>query len=796
MNLFRYAFLYHLYKHPLSTVIRIIFFLLIVVVSLLSFYLGVFPKITLVLLSLFLMLETFYHYKVMKSTPSIPVSKNKAEDVYDSCTLATLDNFYFTTSTKQVIKNLLAKKNVQFILRKANITPQEVPIIEVQKRDIAGKAYEIVKEMEAKFVTSMDIFVAYLVLTEPQTHLLFNKHLREEDIYYILYWARVDNPEEESPPATRVHFFGEGIGEGLTTGWTLETKKYTTDITYKVLNEKPRLVGRKQEFRVMVESLDRQTKNNVLLIGETGSGKTSLVDALALNSFLGLLGGKLYHKRVYQLEVGPLVAGTHAVGDLEERLQAVLEELSHAGNIILFIPDLENIVGAGTFHLDLSGALMPTLRDSKLPIIGTVTPGEYKAYVEPISTFADQFEQVKVLEPNRDEAIQMLLEKANETEDKFKITVTYKAVIAVVDLAKRFIQNKVLPGSAMSLLTSAVSAVQAKGKHVLDESDVTAKIEEQTHVAISTPGGQEKDLLLHLEEKLHERVIGQDEAVNAVATAIRRVRSGIASQTRPISFLFLGPTGVGKTETAKALAQVYFGGEDKTIRLDMSEYTGFGSLNRLLGASAGEGIEKGELTEKVYENPFSLILLDEFEKANTEVLDLFLQVLEDGRLTDNHGKLVSFANTIIIATSNAGALYIQDKINSGVVVDSAFQQGLLADLEQEHIFKPELINRFDGVIVFKPLSGEDTQKIVKLFLNSVVKKLKEQDITIAFDQSVITEVSKQGFDSQFGARPLRRFIQDKIEDPISKEMLEGKVERGTSIIASVDQNGDVVFANN
>jgi ATP-dependent Clp protease ATP-binding subunit ClpA len=322
---------------------------------------------------------------------------------------------------------------------------------------------------------------------------------------------------------------------------------------------------------------------------------------------------------------------------------------------------------------------------------------------------------------------------------------------------------------------------------------VVAKIEEQTHVAISTPGGAEKDLLLHLEEKLHERVIGQDDAVNAISTAVRRVRSGLTTQTRPISFLFLGPTGVGKTETAKALAQIYFGGEDKTIRLDMSEYTGFGSINRLLGASAGEGIEKGELTEKVYERPFSLILLDEFEKANTEVLDLFLQVFEDGRLTDNHGKLVSFANTIIIATSNAGALYIQDRLNKGDQVDGSFQQGLVADLEQEHIFKPELLNRFDGIIVFKPLSDEDTKKIVKLFLNAVSKKLKEQDINIIFDESVILEVSKMGIDSQFGARPLRRFIQDKIEDPISKEMLEGTIVRGTSLTASFDQNGNLLL---
>ncbi|MDE2589968.1 MAG: ATP-dependent Clp protease ATP-binding subunit, partial [Patescibacteria group bacterium] len=305
------------------------------------------------------------------------------------------------------------------------------------------------------------------------------------------------------------------------------------------------------------------------------------------------------------------------------------------------------------------------------------------------------------------------------------------------------------------------------------------------------PGEKEKDLLLHFEDKLHERIIGQEEAVKAIAQAIRRVRAGLATQTRPISFLFLGSTGVGKTEAAKALAMVYFGGEDKTIRLDMSEFTAMGSVNRLLGATAGQGDEKGELTEKVAAHPFSLVMLDEFEKAHPEVLDLFLQVLEDGRLTDNHGKLVSFANTIIIATSNAGALYIQEQLKQGKQIDAAFQQGLLEEIEKEHIFKPELLNRFDGIIVFRPLQQADMEKITKLYLDQVQKKLVVQDIQVLFDPSIVSLCATQGFDPQFGARPLRRFIQDHIEDAIAKSMLEGKINRGAILTVSADATGTV-----
>ena len=788
--LLRYALLYHLYKLPVMALVRVAVFLILLSLSFLGFVKGVTPRLPLFLLSLFMMAETMYRFKIMKTQPKVIVQPGNIDYLYECFTLQALDAFSFAHSAHSIIKSLTKKKNVMFMMHKSNITISDIHEFPVTRDELARKAYEITEEVSGHFVTCMDLFVAYLLLTEPKTNLLFTKHLKEADLLQILYWARFDYPQEENPPLTRVLFWGEGIGEGFTTGWTIETAKYTVDITYKVLNERPVLLGRKQEFQQLVNALSKPTQNNVLLIGEVGTGKTSLVDALALNSFLGVIPGKkLYHKRVYQLMVGQLVAGVQNVGDLEDRVEAIMQELSHAGNVILFIPDLEQIVGSSSFKTDLSGALLPALRDSKLPIIATITPGAYKKFLESVQAFSDLFEIVKVEEPDRTEAIQMLLERANDLEEKNHIILTYKAVVAAVDLAKRFMQDRSLPGSAITLLSSVASNASTTNKQIVDEADVTARIEQQTKVALAAPGEKEKELLLHFEETLHEKIIGQEEAVKAIAQAIRRVRAGLATQTRPISFLFLGSTGVGKTETAKALASVYFGGEDKTIRLDMSEYTASGSVNRLLGATAGQGDEKGELTEKVAEHPFSLVMLDEFEKAHPEVLDLFLQVLEDGRLTDNHGKRVSFANTIIIATSNAGALYIQEQLKQGKQLDAAFQQSLLEEIEKEHVFKPELLNRFDGIIVFRPLKQEDMEKIAKLYLTQVQKKLIAQDIQVQFQDSVSTLCAQKGFDPQFGARPLRRFIQDNIEDLIAKSMLEGKVQRGALITLSVNTSG-------
>lgn len=776
-----YAYLYHAYNLFVSIMLRAIIFIASVTFIIEDIHNHIFPKLPLFILSIFLMGEVVYWFKFKKTIPKLNIDKNTG-DLEDSCTLQAIDSLIFSKSGFKMAQSLAKKKDIQFLLLKSNIVKAEIPENNISKEEILKQAAELVKELGGQFITTLDLCAAYLLLAEPEAKLLFAKHIKQEEFIHLLYWARVEYPQEEQPLSARVRFWGEGVFDTLATGWTPETKNYIVDLTYNVLNRKPVLLGRKEEFHNLIAALSKPERNNALLIGDVGVGKTSVIEALTLNSYLGLLPGRLYHQRVYELMVNLLIGGIQDIGQLTARLEAIMNEISHAGNVILYIPNLENILGSSTFNTDLSGALIPYLKEGKIPFIATVTTSAYKIYFEKSKVLADLFENIVLEEPNKDEAIQMVLERANDIERQNGVTFTFKAVISAVDFAQRFMQDKALPGSAVELLASVASFVKSEGRNIVSEEDIVAKIEQITHGSLAAPGEAEKNLLLNLESELHKRIIGQEDAVSAIAQAIRRVRSGVEEQTRPISFLFLGPTGVGKTETAKALATLYFGGENKIARLDMSEYTGLDAVNRLLG----------EFTDKIYDHPFSLVLLDEFEKAHPEVLDLFLQVLDDGRLTDNHGKKVSFANTIIIATSNAGALFIQDQGKKEDKFDSAFQEKLIEDLENEHIFKPELLNRFDGIVVFKPLTQEQIFKIAQLYLKRVEEEaIKQKDITLKFDQSIIDAAARLGFDPKFGARPLRRYIE-KIEDMIAQHILDGKIQRGNVASVSIDSSENIV----
>lgn len=774
------AKLYSFYQSTLVRVVRI---------SLLLFLLWLTVNGFVASLSLFFMLEVFFRFKIARTAPLRKLSENDGNDVYASFTLQALASL--SGSTKEAIKHLLCQKQIQFMLQKANIAQKELPILEVSKEELGNLAFAISRHVKGTFVTTMDLFASYLSLIEPQTKLLFTKELKEEEFLYILKWARFDYPNEEKPKPMRVQFWGEGIGEGWVAGWTLETQKYTVDITAKVLSEKPVLIGRDEEYEETKEALLKKDKGNTLLVGEPGSGKTTLVYALAFESFVGNLKGDLYHKRFLEVMTGALLAGATNQGELESRLSTIVEELSHAGNVIIYIPELQNILGAATYRLDLSGALIPFLKDSTIKIVATITNGNYKSFVESKPVLLDLFEVVKLDEPNEQRGIEMLLEKAGSIERKYRVSLTYNAIVSSVRFARRYLQDKVLPGSAVTLLTDAANSAALAKRKVVEEKDVIAKVEEQTKVPVAKPAGEEKELLLHLEDKLHERIVNQQEAVHVVSEAIRRIRTGLASLNRPVSFLFLGPTGVGKTETAKALATIYFKSEESIIRLDMSEYGDENGIKRLLGAPPGEGEERGELTDKVHDNPFSLILLDEFEKASPKILDLSLQVLDDGRLTDNKGRTVSFANAMIIATSNAASEFIREKVSKGVSVDQKFHQELLEFLQTNNLFKPELLNRFDAVVTFKPLGEQEIQAVTKLLLQGVEKKLSEQDITVTFDEKAVAKIAKEGFDPQFGARPLRRFIQDNIEDVLSKKLLQDEIKRGNRILVSVDTSNQM-----
>jgi ATP-dependent Clp protease ATP-binding subunit ClpC len=677
-------------------------------------------------------------------------------------------------TTPQIIKELLRREDVLFVLRKAEINKSEVQIIDVP-RDILFS--------NPCGQTPLDVLKLYLFATEEKTKLLFDKELKKEDLDSIIAWGNVLFPQIKKP--FRFNFWGEGMGESWVHGWTYETSKYMLDITSEAVNSQPMIVGRIIERKQAIEILGRY--KSCLLVGEPGSGRGTFVRALANESFYGGLKGNLHHQRFFELMIDALLAGTQNQGDLEERLKNFVTEISHSENVIVYIPSFENILGASTFNTDLSGALVPYLQKEKIRVIANITPVSYKRFVEPRHTLADLFATIKFEEPTGDVLLKMLLQKSSEIERTSKITISYKAIIETINLADRYLQGKVMPGTAVTLLEDTVAAVCNKNKRRVEKQDVIEKVEEKTKIAVGKPKQKERELLLNLEKELHNRVIGQNEAILQVSVALRRLRAGLSSSKKPISFLFLGPTGVGKTETAKALSSIYYGSENEMIRFDMSEYSTDESVERFLGGIAGS---RG-MTDAVCENPYSLILLDEFEKSNQKIRDLFLQVLDDGRLSDNKGKTISFADNIIIATSNAASEYIREEVGKGKMVDKVFQKNLLEYLQKNGIFRPEFLNRFDGIIVFEPLREEDVLQIIKMLLAGLSKKLKEKDIDVNFDDKIIGKIASEGFDKQFGARPLKRFIQDNIEDILAQKILKEDIRRGSRAELSTNDLGEI-----
>jgi ATP-dependent Clp protease ATP-binding subunit ClpC len=679
-------------------------------------------------------------------------------------------------STLQIVKELLSRKDVMFVLRKAEIDKSEIQLIDVQREQLFNNT---------ESQTPFDILESYLLSTEEKTKLLFNKEIKKEDLESIIAWGKNLFPQEKKP--FRFNFWGEGMGESWVHGWTYETSKYMVDTTSEAVNCKPMIVGRIIERKQAIEALGRN--RSCLLVGEPGSGRGTFVRALANESYNGELKGNLYHQRFFELMIDALLAGTQNQGDLEGRLKDFITEISHSESVVIYIPSFENILGASTFNTDLSGAIVPYLQKEKIRIIANITPASYKRFVEPHHTLADLFESIKFEEPPREVALKMLLQKSSEIERVRKITVSYKAITEAVNLADKYLQGKVMPGTAVTLLEDAAAAVCNKCKKNVERQDIIERVEEKTKIAVGKPKEEEKELLLNLEKELHKRIIGQNEAISQVSEALRRLRAGLSNPKKPISFLFLGPTGVGKTETAKALSSIYYGSESEMIRFDMSEYSTDESVERFLGGIAGS---RG-MTDAVFDNPCSLILLDEFEKSNQKIRDLFLQILDDGRLSDNKGKTVSFADNIIIATSNAGSEYIREEVGKGKAVDKIFQKSLLEVLQEKGIFRPEFLNRFDGIIVFEPLKEEEVLQIVKMLLVGLSKKLEEKDIDVNFDDKIVGKIAGEGFDKQFGARPLKRFIQNSIEDLLAQKILREEIKRGDKVVLSTNDVNEITI---
>jgi len=550
------------------------------------------------------------------------------------------------------------------------------------------------------------------------------------------------------------------------------------------------LVGHETEYEQLVETLARPVNPNVLLVGEAGIGKESIIKHLAYCLTKDDVPNGLFDKRLVGLQLQSLIAGAPPE-ELDARLKAIVDEIFMAGNIILYIPDIHNLVRtSGTTYLSAADALMPVITANTFPIVGTSYPKEFKQFIEPRSDFAGMFESVMVNEISEADAEKVLTYESFLLERQSKVAVSFGAIKRAVILAKKYLRDKYLPSSAEELLKTAIVDAERRGEKTVTPDRVTAVAEEKVNIPMHEAEGDEAEKLLHMEELIHERIVGQDEAVKAVAQALREYRSGLTRKGGPIaSFLFVGPTGVGKTELAKILAEIQFGSEKMMVRFDMTEYQDKQSFFRFIGSP--DGTVRGALTDAVREKPYGLVLLDEFEKAFPDILNLFLQVLDDGRLTDNMGRVVDFTNTIIIATSNAHSDIINDALGKGEsMTDIAdYLKARLVD-----VLKPELLNRFSKIIVFKNLEISELPQIVTINLNELVAAVKAQGITLSFSSEAIAKIAKLGYDPAYGARPLRRAIDEYIRAPLSEALLAKKIAKGARVTCTVkDDKFD--FAN-
>ncbi|TJZ66305.1 ATP-dependent Clp protease ATP-binding subunit [Bacillus amyloliquefaciens] len=622
------------------------------------------------------------------------------------------------------------------------------------------------------------------------------------------------------------------------------------------------VIGRSKEIQRVIEVLSRRTKNNPVLIGEPGVGKTAIAEGLAQQIINNEVPEILRDKRVMTLDMGTVVAGTKYRGEFEDRLKKVMDEIRQAGNIILFIDELHTLIGAGGAEgaIDASNILKPSLARGELQCIGATTLDEYRKYIEKDAALERRFQPIQVDQPSADESIQILKGLRDRYEAHHRVSITDEAIEAAVKLSDRYISDRFLPDKAIDLIDEAGSKVRLRSfttppnlkelEQKLDEvrkekdaavqsqefekaaslrdteqrlreqvedtkktwkekqgqensevsvEDIAMVVSSWTGVPVSKIAQTETDKLLNMENILHSRVIGQDEAVAAVAKAVRRARAGLKDPKRPIgSFIFLGPTGVGKTELARALAESIFGDEEAMIRVDMSEYMEKHSTSRLVGSPPGYvGYDEGgQLTEKVRRKPYSVVLLDEIEKAHPDVFNILLQVLEDGRLTDSKGRTVDFRNTILIMTSNVGASELKRNKYVGFnVQDESQNHKDMKDKvmgELKRAFRPEFINRIDEIIVFHSLEKKHLTDIVSLMSDQLTKRLKEQDLSIELTDAAKAKVAEEGVDLEYGARPLRRAIQKHVEDRLSEELLRGNIDKGQHIVLDVEDGEFVV----
>ncbi|OHA48357.1 MAG: hypothetical protein A2682_02885 [Candidatus Terrybacteria bacterium RIFCSPHIGHO2_01_FULL_58_15] len=641
-----------------------------------------------------------------------------------------------------------------------------------------------------RVVTVSDAFVALARASFVLRQLLFDRGLTTDDLDAVAHWEDRRLHERQMRRAfwTRENLLAvRPFGRSWAFGYTPTLDRFAIEVVGDEVSWRNdvRVLGRLREITALERALTKSASANAVLVAEPGVGAEDVIRGFVARVRGGSSLAALNYRRVVDVDFGGAIAGLPTQGEIEGRVRQMLAEAARAGGSILIVENFPALLAREGGGADLTAALLPFLQGARIQLIAMSTPQALHEVIEKRTALSGLFERIEVHEPDARTTLQILLDVVPAFEERFRIAAPYPALKTLVTYAERTIQDVPFPRKALDLFEESMIAAQNVKERVLTAARVAAVVSEHTEVPVGALSGAERERLLHLEEFIHERIVDQEEAVHVLAAALRRARSGITAgaSTRPIgTFLFMGPTGVGKTETAKALAEAYYGSENRLIRLDMSEFQGGDAVARLIGAPATR--EEGRLTTAVREQPFALLLLDEFEKAHAKALDLFLQVFDEGRMKDGWGRVISFTNNLIIATSNAGAEFIRRYLK-----DERGPRDLAAALREEvlrrELFRPELLNRFDGVVVFRPLGAAEVRKIARRLLAGLSKNVeREHGVGLVVEDGAIERLAAKGFNQEFGARELRRVIQNSVENLLAERLIAGSLRRGDTFTVS------------
>jgi len=632
-----------------------------------------------------------------------------------------------------------------------------------------------------------DILLGLIQKSDVFKRLMFEIKIEEADIKRIVEWHELleSYSARQKLPFWEKESLG-GIGRDWSFGYTPMLNQFARNLNQEIeFAGETHVYGRDREVDEIERILAKVGSNNALLVGEQGIGKKTIVKGFVSRIVQGKVLPALRYMQVFQVDTGAILSGSNNANEIASRIKGLFNEAARAGNIILFFDSFHALVSKkeGVGQVNTSEIILPYLQGA-VRVIGATTIEDYHRDIESSPGVAAVFDKVKVKEPNEEETTKVLEEMIPFIEHRDGVFWPYQSLKEVVRVAARYIQNVPFPQKAIEIVGEVSVEAAESGKKIITVKEIDDLVGRKLDVPVTQAEGEEAKKLLNLEEFLHLRVIGQDEAISAIASAMRRARAGIQAKNRPIGvFLFLGPTGVGKTETSKALAEAYFGSEKSMIRIDMTEYQEQSSIYRLIGSppAAGSEGEKGQLTTAVSDRPFSLVLLDEIEKAHRDLITIFLQVFDDGRLTDGTGRVVDFTNTIIIATSNAGSELIRENLLKGIRGEE-MKKSLLDYLQNQGIFRPEFLNRFDAVVAFHPLNEQQIAQVAQLMLKGLAERMAEKEITLKFTSAAVQKLAKVGFDPVYGARPMRRVIQDKVENALATALLAGQIKRGSTVI--------------